>query len=216
MMSTSKVGLLMAVLGSLAALPACWAPSLYPLYDDKHLTYEPALEGRWQTQPGDACLLVITGEAEKQEYSLKYSAPPENKDGCRDTHAVPVWDSEQAGPFSGRLVQLGSSLFLDVLPENQTAVHLGWIPAHTLFKVSVNQKKLSLIQPSDRWLCEASRAKQTTIGECVSSQDKPVDFLFTAPTAVLQDFVQKHANDDEVFPAADPDFTFTRTAGVSK
>jgi hypothetical protein len=133
MMTTRKVGPLMTVLGGVAGLPACWVSSLYPLYDDKRVTYDPAVEGRWQTEPG-ACLLVITGEAEKQEYPLKVSAPPENKDGCGD--------SEQAGPFSGRLVQLGSSRFLDVLSDEGTDPDLGWFPAHTLFKVSVNQKRL--------------------------------------------------------------------------
>jgi hypothetical protein len=186
-------------LASLVVLPACVVYSLRPLYDDKHLAYDPDLEGTWQQKPGD-CLMVISGDAKKQEYTLKYAIPPENKDGCRENDGNdPGWD--QAGPFSGRLVQLGAARFLDAFPKDGDLTKLGYISGHFIFKVWADGSKLSLTPPSDKWLCDATREKKLNLGECMEGPDS--DFVFTASTEALQDFAQKHANDDQLFPEQD-------------
>jgi len=193
---------------SIGLLPGCWVYSLHPLYEDgdKHLTYDSSLEGTWRQTSGDFdCLLVITRDTKEQEYQLKYAAPPENKDGSRENQSQPdSW--EEAGPFLGHLVQFSSSRFLDVLPKNQNISKLSYIPGHSIFKLSVEGRKLSLAPPSDDWLCR--EANKLAIGEC---GDGPYnDFIFTASTPALQDFVQKHANNAEVFPKSDSDFDFYR------
>ena len=64
-----NIGLLLAIVADLVTLQGCWGYSLHPLYDDKHLTYDLVLEGRWQCQPGQ-CVAVIT----REESTLKFSA----------------------------------------------------------------------------------------------------------------------------------------------
>jgi hypothetical protein len=71
MTTRTKFVLLTAMLVSLAVLPACWTYSLHPLYedDDQHLTYDPALEGRWQQTGNECqtCRLFITGDSKAQQ-----------------------------------------------------------------------------------------------------------------------------------------------------
>lgn len=215
-MARLKIVLLAGLLGAFAVLPACWVSSIQPLYDQEHLVYDAALVGRWQPEPDD-CILAIEGDVDHKTYTLHYVPPADNKkDVCKDNLASLPVDFELSGPFAGHLVQLGSARFLDVFPDAFSGSDLGWIPSHTIFKVSVDPKKLSLTPPNISWLCDSTHPNGTAVGQCGSDRDGDTDFLFTATRPVLQEFLRKHASDGEVFSPGTLDLLYERVPGGSR
>ena len=111
MKTARKVVSLLIALTGLPALLSYSTRSRQPLAEnnDPQLTYDPALEGKWKhPDHDDYCLLVISGDAKKQEYTLRYAAPTKHQDACRCQPNGP--DFNEAGPFSGHLFQLTSGL----------------------------------------------------------------------------------------------------------
>lgn len=167
----------------LTLLPACWTYSLHPIAEenDPHLIYDPALEGNWQVGGQNEPTLIVTGDPKLLSYSLRLVKPSET--------SAPAEAPDVR--FDGKLVQLGANRFLDALPQGD-AQGLGSLPAHNILKVTLNHDSLALILPSEDWLCNAARLK---LGECMNG-----DYLLTAPTGILQAFLQKHGSDNDVFP----------------
>ena len=205
MTTRTKFVLLTAMLVSLAVLPACWTYSLHPLYedDDQHLTYDPAPEGTWQQTGNECqtCRLLISGDSRAQQYTLQLIDLQKAKCNCGSADGPEI-------KFEGHLVQLGSHRFLDAVSQSD-AEGMDAIPAHNIFKITAEGDSLSLMALSDDWLCHTPEAEQARLGECMDG-----DFVFTATTEVLQDFVQNHAEDEGVFPSPGDDDEWHR-AGKS-
>lgn len=189
-MNTQQRALLAGAVLALAVLSGCWTYSLHPLYgdDDPNLTYEPALEGTWKSADGDVCL-IITGESKSQEYSVQL-VPDDKSKADSDRQK----DSDST--YTGRLVQVATERFLDVVRSGDGMP--GVIRAHTLFKVSIEKDSLSLSPLNDDWLCSATEDEQAALGQCIRG-----DFILTASTAVLQDFIRDHRDDERVFSTID-------------
>jgi len=175
---------LLVIAAALTLLPACWTYSLHPIAEenDPHLIYDPALEGTWQVGSGqNDPTLIVTGDPKLLTYSLRLVK----------TSETIVHDDAPDVRFDAKMVQLGANRFLDALPQGD-AQGLGSFPAHNILKVTLNHDLLALILPSEDWLCNATRLK---LGECTNG-----DYLLTAPTDILQAFLQKHGSDNDLFP----------------
>jgi hypothetical protein len=175
---------LLIVIAVLITFPACWTYSLHPLAkdNDPHLIYDPALEGTWKSSDSqNEPLLIVTGDSKLLTYSLLLAKFSETgrQDDAPDVR------------FDAKMVQLGANRFLDALPQGD-AQGIGSLPAHNILKVTLTHDSLALILPSDSWLCNETRLK---LGECTNG-----DFLLTAPTDILQGFLQKHGSDNDLFP----------------
>lgn len=187
------------VIVALFGLSGCWTLSLHPLYgdDDPNLAYEPALEGTWRSGNDDV-LLVITGDSKSREYTLQLVGDDTSNSGSyRDNH------SDLA--YKGRLVQLGGGWFLDVVPHGEGTA--GAISAHNIYKISMKEDSLLLSPLTVDWLCRAQESEQVAFGQCIDG-----DFIFTASTDVLRDFVRDHNDDEQVFPTMDDDDGLHRVA----
>lgn len=191
---TKHRGVSLVILAALTAFPACWTYSLHPIAEenDPHLIYDPALEGTWKIGNGqNDATLIVTGEPKLMTYSLRLVTSSETI----------VRDSAPDVRFDAKMVQLGANRFLDALPQGD-AQGIGSFPAHNILKVTLNHDSLALVLPSEGWLCNAERLK---LGECTSG-----DFLLTAPTDILQGFLQKHGSDSELFSKPSDDDVFHR------
>ena len=164
-MHTTRAVKLLVIAAILTAFPACWTYSLHPIVEenDPHLIYDSALEGTWQVGNGqNDPTLIVTGDAKLLTYSLRLSET-NAKDDAPDVR------------FDAKMVQLGANRFLDALPQGD-AQGIGSLPAHNILKVTFNHDSLSLMLPSEDWLCNAARLK---LGECTIR-----DYLLTAPTDI--------------------------------
>jgi hypothetical protein len=86
MKTAQKVVSLLIALTALPAPPSYSTRSLQPLAEnnDPQLIFDPALEGKWKhPDRDDYCLLIISGDAKKREYTLRYAAPAKHQDACR-------------------------------------------------------------------------------------------------------------------------------------
>jgi hypothetical protein len=185
---------LLIVSAVLIAFPACWTYSLHPIAEenDPHLIYDSGLEGTWQVGNGqNDPTLIVTGDAKLLTYSLRLLKSPETI----------VHDDAPDVRFDAKMIQLGANRFLDALPQGD-AQGLGSLPAHNILKVTLNHDTLALILPSEDWLCHAARLK---LGECTNG-----DYLLTAPSDILQAFLQKHGSDNDLFPKPSDGDTFHR------
>ena len=183
-MHTTRAVKLLVIAVILTAFPACWTYSLHPIVEenDPHLIYDSALEGTRQVGNGqNDPTLIVTGDAKLLTYSLRL---------VKSSETI-VHDDVPDVRFDAKMVQLGANRFLDALPQGD-AQGLGSLPAHNILKVILNHKSLALILPNDNWLCNAERLK---LGECTNG-----DYLLTAPTDILQAFLQKHGSDIDLFP----------------
>ena len=192
----TKIGLA-AMFAGLILLPGCWTYSVHPLFEngDPHLTFDPLLEGSWHAGDDDCSKIVISGDSKAQEYTVTFMDLP-NGHNCNG--------NESGIRFAARLVQLGPDRFLDAVPNGDT-VGMGSVPTHSFLKVFLNADSLALVPLSDSWLCGTSEAERAGLGECLDG-----DFVLTAHTDVLQDFVKSHANDEGVFPEPSEDDTWHR------
>lgn len=186
----TRIGLA-SIFAGLILLPGCWTYSVHPLSesDDQHLTYDPLLEGIWRPSDGDSGRIVISGNSKAREYTLT----------LLDLQNGPNSKDEPVIRFSARLVQFGAGRFLDAVP-NGDATGIGALPTHSIFKLSLSDDSLALVPVSDSWLCDASEAEQSHLGECLDD-----GFLLTAQTDVLQEFVKSHVDDEGVFPEPSED-----------
>jgi hypothetical protein len=185
---------LLMIAVALTAFPACWTYSLRPIAEenDPHLIYDPALEGTWQVGKGqNDPTLIVRGDAKLLTYSLRLVNSSETivRDDAPDVR------------FDAKMVQLGANRFLDALPQGD-AQGLGSLPAHNILKVTIDHDSLALILPSEDWLCNEARLK---LGECTNG-----DYLLTAPTNILQTFLQKHGSDNDLFPKPSNEDLFHR------
>jgi len=196
---------LTAILASVVLLSGCWTYSVHPLFEngDQYLTYDPLLEGSWQAGDDDCSKIVISGDSRTEEYTITF-IDSQNGHDCNG--------NEPGIRFAARLVQLGPERFLDAVPHGD-AVGIGSLRTHSVFKVFLNADSLVLVPLSDSWLCHTSEAEQANLGECLDG-----DFLLTAHTDVLQNFVKSHAEDDGVFPKPSEDDWWHRetASGASK
>jgi len=200
----TKIGLT-TIFAGLIFLPGCWTYSVHPLAekDDPHLTYDPLLEGVWQSRDNHCGKIVIAGDSKAQEYTVTLF-DLENDAQCDGT--------ESGVRFSARLVQLGTERFLDAVASGDAA-DIGAQRAHSILKVLLNVDSLDLVPLSDSWFCDASKSEQAKLGECVNG-----DFMMTMHTDVLQEFVKNHADDVGIFPEPNVDDTLhrERKSGDSK
>jgi len=193
-MRTNQGVRLLVIAVVLALLPACWTYSLHPIVEenDPHLIYDPGLEGTWQVGSGqNDPTLIVTGDPKLLTYSLR----------LMKTSETIVHDDAPDVRFDAKMVQLGANRFLDALPQGD-AQGLGSLPAHNILKVTLTHDSLALILPSEDWLCNAARLK---LGECTNG-----DYLLTAPTDILQGFLQKHGSDNDLFPKPSDSDVFHR------
>jgi hypothetical protein len=190
----------------LPAPPSYSTRSLQSLAEnnDPQLIYDPALEGKWKhPDRDDHCFLVISGDAKKREYTLRYAAPAKHQDACRcQSNGT---DMTEVGTFSGHLFQLGGGRFLDIVrPEgavrdfgdcSSRAQVEGKTPTHSILKVWLDHKTLWLTDADCGCSCRDVEAEQNEVGTC----EVGGTFVFTAPAEAIQAFIRKHATDEKVF-----------------
>ena len=165
-------GLKTALAFILALLMAgCVVSSLYPLFTEKDLAFDPTLVGTWAEKDEDDTLTFAL--AEGKAYELTYTA------------------EGQKTKYEGHLVQLGEFKFLDVYPkisEEHDAFHL--IPAHSFWRIRMDGDVLSIAGLDEDWFKNATAKKEIAIAH----ERLEHGIVLTASTDVLQKFVLKYAD----------------------
>ena len=169
------------ILAVVLLMSAC-VPSLYPLYTERDLVFEPLLVGTWVVEDdGHETIWTVTKSAEGYEM-------------------MDVEEDQDPAKFDVRLVKLGGHTFLDLYPAQQEPnnglYQLHVIRAHTFMKVRLSADSLGVTMLDQDWLKEALKAKETALAHQTLADG---DLLLTASTADLQEFILKSCADPGAF-----------------
>jgi hypothetical protein len=151
-------------------------PSLYPLYTDNDVIFNPALVGIW------------TSKDQTKSWNFQKSSD--------NSYKLIYTENQDSDVLQAHLVKLGGHLFLDTYPDELRGDHTGFykghfVPAHQFFKVELNGDTLKLAYLNFDYLSKQKvQLKHETIGK---------KNVLTAQPADLQKFVVKFADDPKAF-----------------
>ena len=156
-------------------------PSLHPLYTENELVFEPSLLGIWaEEDSGISYEFIKNGSS---SYTMIYTED-----------SIP-------SDFNAHLLKLGDNLFLNLQPDEPECgneFHKGYlIAAHSFYKVSLEKDVLRLDGLDIDWLRGLYRDRKTELSREILQGD---DFVLTASTKELQEFVLKYAENESAFP----------------
>lgn len=170
---TRRLGLVAAIV-ALASLAGC-IQSLYPIYTDKDLVFEPALVGTWAEKP-DSKETWRFSKVDDTTYEL-----------------VQTEDDGKTGTFVARLASVKGTLLLDLYPKDPELnatdyykFHLRFV--HSFILVTQVAPTLQMAPMDYDWL----KGFLKTHPKAVRHEVVDDQLILTAPTRELQAFVLAH------------------------
>ena len=162
-------------------------PSLHPLYTKNELVFESSLLGIWIEEGGGISYEFIKNDS--SSYTMIYTED-----------SIP-------SDFTAHLLKLGDNLFLNLQPDEPECgneFHKGYlIAAHSFYKVSLEKDVLRLDGLDIDWLRGLYRDRKTELSREILQGD---EFVLTASTKELQEFVLEYAENEDAFPKGDNAF----------
>jgi hypothetical protein len=156
-----------------ALLTGCVVTSVYPYYNEKDLTFDPALVGVWVDNGTNSDSESWTFE-KLDDKSYKLIVKENEKNQEHEVH----------------LFRLKGNLFLDLLPIADKECKGEFIPPHYLLRVASIQPTLKLRLLNPKWLADLLKENPRALRHIESGTDK--DVLLTADTSELQKFILKN------------------------
>lgn len=165
-----------ATLGIALSLMGCPARSLFPLFMDKDISFNPGLVGAWSNNEAAETYLFQKGEGKN------FAVIVTNKDGDTIQYRV-------------QLGRLGKSWFLDSYPtEKPKSYHM--ISTHLISKIWYGGDTLKFASLEGDSLKKMVESGKLNIPISVVEDG----IILTASTKELQQIVLKLADDDRYFP----------------
>ena len=206
----TKIRALLAC-SSVLLTTAC-VPSLYPLYTAEDLTVDPAVVGTWidddeatwtlERSSGSSYGLTIVEDGVSADFSahlvqlggharavIRFQLRVDDRRGRCERGL-------QCAPGAGHR-------FLDIYPEDDALPDHGFfqfhvVPAHTFWKVSLDDETLRLVGLDLSWLEDELESGAVAVTHSLWGNDNGT-ILLTAKTRELQGFVVAHADNTEAF-----------------
>lgn len=205
--SISRKILLALGLGLSWVLLSGCIPSLYPLYNEADLIYEPGLEGNWLS--ADSSQIWTFSQKTQVVYSGTYLGTSTDSVSQKYYHLVigQIKEGTITDTLEARLGKLGNQYYLDLTPDMEalnlnkegiTALHL--IPGHTFYPMDWDggdQFKLYALNPDV--LEKGIKDKKYSL-KLEEIDSRP---LLMSPTSQLQKFILAHGRDTTLFPPSD-------------
>ena len=167
--------------------------SLYPLFSEADLIFNPKLLGTWIEKDGKNTWRFE--KAGEKEYTLwHYEAEYELNSGTK----VPG----DTAKFIAQLGKLEKNYFLDIHPgKPETKVKNGFynfhlFPVHTISKIFIDSDSLKLSMLDNDWLAKMIDRNAFKILHARLSDQ----IILTASTEDLQRLVKKYAENSKAFP----------------
>lgn len=199
--------------------------SLHPLYTEDTIVYESKLAGEWQEQDTDdvGTWLFRPKLASIEMTVTKDDGPPvtvRDDSDQKGHYELAHFSKEGNFSYDAVLLQLGSTYFLDVLPEapiddlnrfkkkekipglslteedENYPILANYVATHNFYKVEFKNDKKILIYPFD-----AERLEQMVDQRKIRIKHENANgsFVITASTEDLQKFIIKYAEDENTF-----------------
>jgi hypothetical protein len=157
----------------LFALCGC-VPSIHPLYTEADLIFDPAIVGDWADKEA------------KQNWTFAKAGPKE--------YTVTLVDGDgKKGVFSGHLLKLDGTLFMDLYPselqlKESDFYRSHFVPTHTFARIQIGDAGLKLAALKPDWMKSSLEANPAALGH----EKLEEGVVLTASTKDLQAFVVKN------------------------
>ncbi|MCO6477884.1 MAG: hypothetical protein J5I94_14735 [Phaeodactylibacter sp.] len=167
------------VLGLAALLPSC-IPSLHPLYSEDTLDFREEILGEWKNDKETWDF----SKGDGKYYKLVFS------------------DEDERTEFKAHLVRLGEHYFFDFYnTRNRCSDDDGLaiaplLATHSFAKVVFDNNEMKLYFFDIEWLESLFEQRKIRLRHEVMEEDI---IVLTAPTAELQEFVRKYAEEEKAF-----------------
>lgn len=202
--------------------------SLNPWYSSKDLVFDQALLGDWKALDGKSGLSfvkMIDGKG-PNSYSLEVTEDSGFKIKCRgrlfeieghrfldvvpedweartETYPLRMTPARQGAKIEPNLLRLGSASYMVFSSSpgsgNTTNFKAKLQPAHWIFRMRLNGKKLKLASIDDDNLRALIEPGTIHIGNTIFGEGKNKSLVLTAETKDLQRLVLDHVDDETVF-----------------
>lgn len=167
-------------------LAGCVSSSLQPLFTDKDIAFEPALNGTWVDKDGEE-QLVFSSWSDRTGYTVIHS-----KQG------------KHPASFEARLVQLGGYRFVDLYPTEPAIQNdlygAHFVGLHSFHRIWLDGDGLRISALDPDWLQKMISQNGLEIGHAVVNDGHEDAIVLTAPTSTLQELVVRYAEDPQAFP----------------
>lgn len=204
--------------------------SVSPLYTDRNVIFDPALVGTWvgenpeegwlrfEKQDGDAYQMVSVAQKEYMQETVyeahlvslggeKYlDVSPKELDLSSGHIALHLTHSKKSVNVEPEMVPISAGVFMEASPGvSKGATHdveLKFRAAHWIFKVDVDDERLSLAYLDDEWIKEAAEKKELHIPHIQAGESKR--WALRGSTAELQQFIVQQADREGAFSSFPP------------
>lgn len=141
-----RIVLVAASAAVLLMLSGCYVQSVYPLYTEDELTFDPGLVGKW-------------ADPEEPEEPIIFDAVGEN------AYEITFVESDATVEYEGRLVRLGESVFLDLFPAEARLEDCtdDFVPVHLILWIQRDGDELRAAMISEEWLGTQIDGKKTDL-----------------------------------------------------
>lgn len=183
-------------------LPGC-VFSLYPLYTEKDLVYDPKLEGVYadpKSQEGWKFENLLQHEKEgKSQTDVVKAGILKDETINKKTYLLTYTENGEARRMQAHLTRLGDYLFLDIFPEElqlkNSFFESQFVPVHTYAKVKITGNRVELYFLDKDFLDKLLEQNTIRIKHETLSGYK----VITASTEELQKFITKYAGRQDLF-----------------
>ncbi len=169
---------------TLSLLVGC-VPSVFPIYGEDDLIFDPALLGIWTTEDSNAIFIVTAGTGQMPLFSYEVEF---------------IDDECDRGELIMQLVSIGGSKFLDVYPVELDDEKGMLLPTHVFFRIDEQVGSTTTLRTMNPdWLKQYLEEDPEGI-EHVEVGD---EILLTATTPELQRFYFEHRKTPDAFGEPD-------------
>ena len=160
-------------------LSGCFVRSLHPFLAMGDAVFEPGLIGNWQAvDPAGKASITFT-QAGDNGYELEYRDP----------------EVARVSRYKVNLGPVGSNRYIDITPIPEKDLDDHYIPAHSLWRLTLKGDTLTLEELDYEWLKALLTAQPGALGhELVEG-----DVVLTASTEELQRFILRYGDDPKAF-----------------
>ncbi len=164
-----------------ALMTGCLPQTLFPLYSEETLAFEPLLLGIWE-------------EGDDEQWTFSAADPQSFHLQIRD-------DEGLTGEFDVHMVDLEGALFLDLEPGEPSEdwadmYELNFIPVHTFIRIDITHEALTMAVMNLDWLRDHLEENPSALEHKMLGKDQ---VLVTAQTPELQAFVLEHLDTEGAF-----------------
>jgi hypothetical protein len=162
--------LVLTALCSILTLTAGCLPSLYPLYTETDLIFDPQLVGLWQEEE-DEMLWIFESKDQK-------------------TYGLTIIDDEEKSSFDAHLLILGDRTYLDLYPQDLSvesafyAAH--FVKTHTFYRIVLSENSFEIASIDVDFLKRLMEERQLPL-EIFNLEENAC--LAISPTPELQNLI---------------------------